>query len=250
MFTSDKDKLFFRKLDDAVFLCEKRGDPYFSPFLSEGDQRLAEDYLRSRGFTGYLFFGGCSNSERKMLGLSAYGDFSESDFPISAVEFRFRAADKLSHRDFLGALMSLGIERDTVGDILVEDGRCVVFLTEEISSYVTSQITKIGRAGVKLCQADLSRLPKGRGFDEQSITVSSLRLDNIVAAVSGLSREKTKSLILLGGVSLNFSECTNISRALSGGDVLSVRGKGKYKINGVTGETKKHRIKLSIIHYR
>ncbi len=146
--------------------------------------------------------------------------------------------------------MSLGIERDTVGDILVEDGRCVVFVKSEISSYITSQLFKIGSAGVKIKEADPDTLPKGRGFDEQSYVVASLRLDAVVAAVTGLSREKTKQLICSGNVSLNFLPCDNVSKAIESGDSLSIRGKGKYKINGVLGETKKHRTRLSIIHYR
>lgn len=248
VYTSDKDKLFNSKLDDAVFLCQKRQKPYFFSFLSEAEQAAAKRYLDYTGFDSYSFFGGYPESERKMLCLDYYDDNPE--FPVSAVEFKFRPADKLTHRDFLGALMSLGLERDTVGDILVEDGRCVVFVKSEISDFVKSQISKIGRAGVKVYDAKLDSLPKGRGVEENSVIVSSLRLDNIVAAITGLSRDKTKNLILSGNVTLNFVECTNISKAVNEDDVLTVRGKGKYKINGVMGETKKHRIRISIIHYR
>lgn len=248
MYTSDKDKLFVSKLDDAVYLSQKRQKPYFFSFLSEAEQALAKQYLESIGFDSFGFYGGYENSERKVLCLDYYDD--DPVYPISALEFKFRQADKLTHRDFLGALMSLGIERETVGDILVEDGRCVVFVKTEIADYIKSQISKIGRAGVRVSDADVSSLPKGRGEEEKSVIVSSLRLDNIVAAISGASREKTKNLILSGNVTLNFFECTNISKSVCEGDVLTVRGKGKFKINGVMGETKKHRIRISIIHYR
>lgn len=248
MYTSDKDKLFVSKLDDAVYLSQKRQKPYFFSFLSEAEQALAKKYLESIGFDSFGFYGGYENSERKVLCLDYYDD--DPAYPISALEFKFRQADKLTHRDFLGALMSLGIERETVGDILVEDGRCVVFIKTEIADYIKSQIFKIGRAGVKVSDADVSSLPKGRGEEEKSVIVSSLRLDNIVAAISGASREKSKNLILSGNVTLNFFECTNISKSVCEGDVLTVRGKGKFKINGVMGETKKHRIRISIIHYR
>lgn len=248
MFTSDKDKLFISKLDDAVYLCQKRQKPYFFSFMSEAEQAQAERYLDSVGFKNYSFFGGYEGSERRVLCLDHYQD--DPDFPIDALEFKFRPADKLTHRDFLGALMSLGIERETVGDILVEDGRCVVFVKSEISEYIRSQISKIGRAGVKISDADVDSLPKGRGVEEKSVIVSSLRLDNVVAAISGLSREKTKNLILSGNVTLNFIECTNISKQVDEGDTLTIRGKGKFKINGVMGETKKHRIRISIIHFR
>ena len=90
-------------------------------------------------------------------------------FPICGIEFSFRKCDRLTHRDFLGSLMSLGIERETVGDILVEDGRAVVFVKAELSDYVKSQISKVGRVGVKVDDADLSKLPQGRGVEEKII---------------------------------------------------------------------------------
>ncbi len=245
--TSDNDKLFFSKLDDGVRLCERRRRAYFFPFLTEREQTLARRHLDGAGFHDYAFSGGFEGAERKMLGLFF---MDEEPFPLCALELSFRKSDKLTHRDFLGALMSLGIERETVGDILVEDGRCVIFVKEEIRGYITSQLFKVGNVGVRIAEADTETLPKGRGFDEKDYTVPSLRLDAVVAAVTGLSREKTKSLILSGNVSHNFLECQNISRAVGEKDTLTIRGKGKFVINGVLGETKKHRIRISIIHYR
>ena len=115
MCTSDNDKLFLSQLDDAVYLCQQRQKPYFFPFLSERKQAVAKHYLDSVCFSTYSFFGGYDDSERKVLGLYFYDEIES--FPVTALEITFRKADKLTHRDFLGALMSLGIERDTVGDI-------------------------------------------------------------------------------------------------------------------------------------
>ena len=248
MYTSDHDKLFLSQLDDAMLLCERRQKPYFFPFLSERKQEVARRYLDAAKFSTYRFFGGCEACERKQLGLYAYEEIET--FPITALEITFRKADKLTHRDFLGALMSLGIERDTIGDIMVEDGRAVVFVSADISDYVSSQLFKIGNAGVRLSEADAASLPKGRGFEEVSCVVSSLRLDNVVSAITGLSREKSKNIIPSGYVSLNHLPCGNPSKAVAENDVMSIRGKGKYIINGVLGETKKHRIRISILHYR
>ena len=202
---------------------------------------------KNEAFENYSFFGGYENSERKVLGL--FFD-NVTDFPVSAIEFHYRNCDKLTHRDFLGALMSLGIERETVGDILVEDGRTIVFVKSELKEYIISQIFKIGNVGVKITEANLDDLPQGRGFEENFYTVSSLRLDNIISAITGLSREKTKTLILSGSVSLNFISTQNVSCFLKDGDTLTVRGKGKYVLNGILGETRKGRIKISVIHFR
>ncbi len=217
--------------------------------MSERKQYLALQYLKSVCFENFMFFGGFENSERKMLGLF-FDETDSSAFPIAALEFTFRSCDKLTHRNFLGALMSLGIERETVGDILVEDGRCVVFVKSELKDYIASQIFKIGNVGVKLKDADLSKLPAGRGVTELSYIVSSLRLDNIVAAVCRLSREKTRELILSGSVCVNYSEVKNVSYILKPDNVFTIRGKGKFVLSAVLGTTGKGRLRISVIYFR
>lgn len=192
MYTSDH-TLLYSKLDDAVYLCQQRMKPYFFSFLTEEEQACAERYLRSVCFENYSFFGGYEGAERKVLGLF-FDD--PAPFPVFPIEFIFRPSYKLTHRDFLGALMSLGLERETVGDILIEDGRAVAFVKTEIKDYVMSQIGKVGNVGVKLSEASEGSLPKGRETKEMIYSVSSMRVDNIVSAVTGLSREKSKELIL------------------------------------------------------
>lgn len=249
MFTSDDDKQLIAQLNDGIDLCLTRQKPYFMPFMSERKQALLLSELKKAYFDNYLFFGGYGDSERKMLGLF-FDEPSESSFPIFAVEFSFRKCDKLTHRDFLGSLMSLGIERETVGDILVEDGRAVVFVKTELSDYVKSQISKVGRIGVKVADADLSKLPQGRGFEEKTYIVSSLRLDNIVAAVCKLSREKTRTVIMSESACVNFEETKNVSLNLKENDVFTIRGKGKFVLKSILGTTGKGRIRISVIHYK
>lgn len=249
MFTSDDDKQLVAQLNDGIDLCLTRQKPYFMPFMSERKQAVLFSELKKAYFDNYLFFGGYGNSERKMLGLF-FDEPCEDCFPISAVEFSFRKCDKLTHRDFLGALMSLGIERETVGDILVEDGRAVVFVRTELSDYIMSQISKVGRVGVKVDDADLSKLPQGRGFEEKTYIVSSLRLDNIVAAVCRLSREKTRTVIMADSVCVNFEETKNVSLNLKEDDVFTIRGKGKFVLKSILGTTGKGRIRISVIHYK
>lgn len=248
MYISDRDKLFCSKLDDAVELCLTRQKPYFFSFISERKQIVAEDYLKSIYFENFAFFGGYENSERKVLGLF-FDEPCNDDFPVSPIVFKYRKCDKLSHRDFLGALMSLGIEREAVGDILVGEGRCVVFVKSELKDYITTQISKIGNVGFSFEEFKESDLPKGRGKEEKVYIVSSLRLDNVVAAISGLSREKTKALILSGCVGVNFVPTQNVSQTLKNETTLTIRGRGKFILNGILGETKKNRIRISVLHY-
>lgn len=252
MYTSNEDELFCSKVEDIVSLSQTRQKPVFSHFMSERKQALAVSVLKKLRFENYVFFGGYEESERKILGVFFY-DFDTEDcslFPVSPIEFRFRQCDKLTHRDFLGALMSLGIERDTIGDILVEDGRCIVFVKTELKDYIESQIFKIGRTGVKIVECNLSDLPVGRGMETREFTVSSLRLDNIVAAVCGLSRDKTNKLILSGVVSHNYQPEQNVSKLLKQGDSVIIRGKGKFILDKIFGLTKKGRTKITVLYYK
>ena len=125
-----------------------------------------------------------------------------------------------------------------------------VFVKAELSDYVKSQISKVGRVGVKVDDADLSKLPQGRGMEEKTFIVSSLRLDNIVAAVCKLSREKTKTIIMSDSVCVNFEETKNVSFNLKENDVFTIRGKGKFVLKGILGTTGKGRMRISVIHYK
>lgn len=248
-FISDKDDIFLSKLDDMFSLCMTRQKPVFSNFLSESKQVMAEKYFKQIHCDNFQFFGGVENCERKILCVF-YDEQQEKVFPVVPIELKYRKCDTLTHRDFLGALMSYGIERDMVGDILVEDGRSMIFVKSEICDYIKSQIFKIGNVGVAVVEPNLEKIPKGRGTEAIDFIVSSLRLDNIVAAICGLSREKTSKLILSGNVSVNFNVLENVSYILKQNDVLIIKGKGKFTLDNIIGVTKKGRHKISVLHYK
>ena len=135
------------RIGDTADLCERTSSFKFLGFLSLEESLLADRILSKRNVK-YSFFGGYDTAERVMLGcFPDWAECEENYFPITAVTFDYRKADKLTHRDFLGSLMGLGIKRESVGDILVEDGRAVAFLSRDILKYVLTQIEKIGRTG-------------------------------------------------------------------------------------------------------
>ncbi len=140
--------LFAARVNDAADICEKAQKPKFLGFLTADEAECARRLLNNRRCST-KFFGGYEGAERVMLG--CFPDWDEiQDFPVSAVTFTFRKSDALRHRDFLGALMALGIKRETVGDILTEEGRAVIFVTNEVKGFVLSQVEKIGSVGVKV----------------------------------------------------------------------------------------------------
>ena len=146
--------------------------------------------------------------------------------------------------------MALGIRRDTVGDILTGEGRTVVFVCDEIVPFLTTQIDKIGRVGVKIGYADLSDLPEPDDYEELVLTLSSLRLDAFVAAVTHLSREKASGLIKNESVTVNHVTVTEVSSLLKEGMTITIRKYGKYVLTAQLGVSRKGKLKTAVRHYR
>ena len=235
------------RVSDVYNLCERTGVPRFLGFLSPPETSVVDGQL-SRLHAKYSFFGGWDGAERTML--CCMPDWCDQpQFPIKAITFTFRQCDTLSHRDFLGALMGLGIVREAVGDILVEKGRAVVFLTDEIVGYVMTQYQKVGNTGVTLTEGFSLPLPQAGQKVLCSETVASLRLDCVVGALCGLSRSAAVNLIEDGFVSINSIGCQKVTHTVSDGDRITVRGKGRFEIASTSGITRKARTIIEFYKY-
>lgn len=247
---SDEDKLLAGRVLDSIRLSEDKYINKFTFFLDEHQRALCEKVLASVCFKNYMFFGGYETAERNVLGIFApYNDPDEKDFPIKALSFSYRPADRLSHRDFLGCLMSLGIERDTVGDIIVSDGKTAVFLYETVSGRAV-MIDKIGRVGVKVNEGfDLSIIPKQEYIVIEG-TVASLRIDSVLGLVLRISREKASALIRSGNIQLNHTVNTSTDHKLAAGDIISARGYGKFRLDEIGALTKKERIHIVVKKFK
>ncbi len=217
--------------------------PKFIGFLDEYGQEIVLAAAASVGYRGVLFYGGYENSERNYLGVfPEYMPPDESKFPITPVTMRYREADKPSHRDFLGAMLALGIKREAVGDILVGAGECVAFLSDSVAGLIIGELTRVGRVGIKISEGRGGALPVGRSFLTINGTVGSERLDCVTALVTKLSREKAAALISGGSVRVN--GCTEISASfrLNEGDKLSIKGCGRFVVEEFGANTKKGRV--------
>lgn len=234
------------RIEDTVRLCEKRGVPCFLGFLDLREQAEAHKLLRSLTSDEQIaFYGGYDDAERSMLSISpAYYSIENADYPFCRVAFRYRIQKKLTHRDVLGTLMSLGIRRDAIGDILCGNGISVVFLREEICHYVCEQMDRIGGEGVTVIDHYDGELPISIEYESLHETVASPRLDNVVKALIHVSRERATELIHIGTVSLNHQPIESVSKTVSEGDVLSIRGFGRYLVDQIGPLTKKGRLAL------
>ena len=239
-----EDKLLLSRAYDAIELSERTGCPRFFGFLNEHEQLYLRDNISPK--RDVMFYGGYPDATRVMLGASA----DEYSFPIVALMFSYKPEFDLRHRDFLGSLMALGLRRDTIGDILCEKGRAVVFVRDDVADYVLTQVTQIGRVGVSITYADLTDLPVPDDIEELSFTLSSLRLDAFVAAVTNLSREKAARLIRSELVMIDHVVSTDVSKPLHEGATVTIRKYGKYVLSANSGLTRKGRLRVSVKHFR
>lgn len=179
-----------------------------------------------------------------------------SPLPLAEEEIRVLAVKNqypqrpLGHRDYMGALMNLGIRREKFSDLFVVDDTCYIPMTATLLPFVQEHLTKVGSNGVSLTEVDPAKMQGfQRAFEEKVVLAASLRLDVLVAEITNLSRSKAEELIRSGRVQLNYTETRNRSDILKTGDILTIRGQGKFRIGEVQGETRKGRLRLIIEKY-
>ena len=157
---------------------------------------------------------------------------------------------KLTHRDYLGSLMGLGIKREMTGDIIVKESGADIIIIKEIADFLLMNYEKAGRANLKLEIADITSLDTGTvNIEEKRDTVASLRLDNLVSSVFGLSRGKAQEAIKTGFVFVNSSQAQKPDMQLNEGDKLVLRGRGKAVLREIQGKTRKDRIYIIFDRY-
>ena len=246
----------YARLDDLCDVAD-RGEIGVSDFLSPRELHFAELYLRRRGVE-FFAFGGYLDAERRriyvlpeymsdvtdILGLDSHGHSAS----VSALEVSSAGYRKLSHRDYLGSILGLGVERAVVGDILVigEDGAsAVVFCDEPLASFFCSELNKVAneRVRCRIVELDEVTVPERR-VAAISDTVASPRIDCVVGAVCSFSRDKARTLVESGMVEMDFEVEQRPDRTVKTPCTVSVRGVGKFKIISVEDKTKKGRYRL------
>ncbi len=229
------------RIDDVALATERTSAPSFLGFLTPNEAAVAQTVLKNR--CRFEFFGGFSGAERTFL--CCFPDWCEAvQYPISAFTLSFRECDVLTHRDFLGALMGLGITRESVGDILVESGRAVIFVNRKVAEFVKTQLEKVGNVGVRVSEGFSEPLPQNGKRIECISTVASARLNCVVSALSGVSRAKACELIEQGDVSINSVAVQKSVKTVCEGDRITVRKKGRFDVTEISATTKKGRIVL------
>ena len=244
---SGEERLLLARVLDKWEQCRERNVPTATAFLSPAEQSAAESLLRAAGGAeGWRFFGGFSAAERRKL-LFAPDWLPTEELPAHAgivcVECRFYAADALTHRDFLGSLMGLGLAREKLGDILVGEGCAQILAEESVEEFLLREFTSAGRTRLTVCACPLEtlRAPEARSRELRD-TVMSLRLDSVTASGFSVSRSRAAELISAGRVELNWRPCDKPDRAVAQGDTITCRGLGRCEVAQVGGQSRKGRI--------
>ena len=247
---SAEDRLFVSHIADMAKICEKKYISRFSAFLDRKQVNLAESVVNHYENENYMYYGGFENASRVVLGVfPPYDECDKDIFPIKCISFKYRDGNKLTHRDFLGAFMSCGLNRNMIGDIIVNEGYTLAFVYNSVADTIMSEIQKVGSVGVKAAMEDNPVVEIEEKFSEINGTVSSMRADSIVSLATRLSREKAAQLIRSGNVALNCDNNISVSSEIKCGDVFSVRGYGKFILSEINGKTKKDRFRISIKKY-
>lgn len=225
----------------------------FTGFLNPAQQDLFYRALPEIGGVEYRLFGGVEGCERQVLRFGGEESLGyEEPFPISCIEIKplmAKFAEALSHRDFLGALMNLGVERTTLGDIFLDEKTGYVFCLKKVEEYIVENLTRIRHTTVK-CTV-LEEIPKAvePRLETVNLIVSSLRLDGIIARHFHLSRSQSILLFREKKIFVNGRCMENNSGICKEGDVVSVRGYGKFIYKGCIHETKKGNLSIELEKY-
>ena len=234
-----------KRARDLAARCERKGCLTNTAFLTPAECFELEKHASAGSLGRMVLTGGVPGCERKAAFFLPDG-MAEEDLDI---EETIRAVKIKSyfgapgHRDYLGAILGLGIERDRIGDLLLTDDTVIVLCMASVTPVLLGELERVGKISVKaapiaLCEVTIPE----KKVKKLSFTVKSLRLDAVTGDLFGTSRTAAAELIRLGLVTLNYSLCQKTDASVKEGDVLSVRGKGKGRIARVGGRSKKDRL--------
>lgn len=260
-FSNNSDhRLLLSHIYDLMIRCSDRNIITVSNFISEAEISIVKPFLSSLSCTNYLLFGGYNDAERRVvIFLPDYYSYDDvtNDPSLAELTFAFVTANKFdsnkaefSHRDILGSLMGLGIERDSVGDIITNGASAVFLIKTKLAEYVKDNLNKIGKYNVGVTLYDKYDITPKQDFQICLDTVASMRLDAVIASIYKLSRNLSTEYISGGKVYINGVQTTKSDITVKEGDKLTLRGKGKALIDSLDGLSKKGRIRFTYKKYK
>ena len=251
----DEDRITYLKVLDKAQTAAKTWTYVCTDFLDPFKRAVVKDLLFQIKDVKYFEFGGYEKADRKSFVIMPE-DFSEESAEIDRMFslvsiIPVTGADSLTHRDYLGAVMNLGIKREFFGDLLLNPKGCMIVGKKSVTETIHQSLTKVGKYSVNTRPESFDNIivPE-ESFKELTESVSSLRLDCIVGAAFHLSRSEAAEVIKSGRAFVDYKETTDISKKIPENTLLSLRGYGKAEISEIMGETRKGRLRVKIKIYQ
>lgn len=258
-YSKSEDKLLISKMLDKINLVQTKNSIQYLDFLNLYEQNLLQKIILQEKIQNCLFSSGIENGERKIL--LFYPDKlsdlikqnPENILPIKCIRIKLpkEMYNTYNHRDYLGGLIKLGIKREKIGDILVfEDGADILIL-EEIENFLLNNISSLTRfSKSEINSVEIENIRKKEIHRKEiNIIVPSLRVDAIISEVLHTSRGKAEILLQEGRVFLNYEQIMKGTKQIKEKDILTVRGKGKFEISKIDGQTRNGRIKITVYQF-
>lgn len=248
-----EEELLYKRFRELAQKCYQKNQYTYTGFLSMADIACFYEMQKELSFVSHSIWGGTKLAERAILRFGSEEQLGYAEeFPIVCLQARplsAKFADNLTHRDFLGAIMNLGIERSTIGDIFLIDNIGYFFCLEKVAAYLMENISTIKHTSVS-CK-EIKEIPQLQVSEksEKVIQISSERIDGVIAKTYQLSRGEALELFAQKKVFINGRLCTNNSRLLKDNEAVSVRGYGRFEYLNCSGVSKKGKMNAHILIY-
>lgn len=256
MLKNDRKQYQCEKVSDKIEFCKTRNKIVNTDFLDIASKSEVQEILFKEKFKNYFFEGGKENADRSILVL--YPDKITEDMArknieniLEVIRIKLPKELKYEHRDYLSGIMKLGLKREKFGDIIVNDVGADIVVLKEISEYLKNSLQELTR--FRKAQIDIISILELQDletvFEEFTIIVSSLRLDNFVAELAKCSRTRAEEIITEQRVYINSILAEKVSKKIKLGDIITIRGKGKFIFDEIKRETRSDRLVLGIKKY-
>ena len=241
-----------KRLIELSKLAYQRSIVTYSDFLNLNELNILHTTPKQEWFSTYETFGGYEYSERQMVAFLPDALCYEHIYPITALRIsplQKKVSEPLSHRDYLGAILNLGIERCKLGDILVEENGAILFIRQSLESFIMEELTRIRHTSVQVTIENVNEFRYSPNIKEVRGTVSSLRLDSLLSLAFSASRSKLVAYIENGKVFVNGKLITSNGYQIKEDDIISVRGLGRFQFKETLSQTKKGRYYVTLHLY-
>ena len=231
----------FRDLARTAY---QRGIAVFSDFLNLNELNIFQSLRPEFSYLKMESFGGYELAERQIAVFRPEAPVFYADYPVKCLKItplNAKFAEELNHRDYLGAVLNLGIDRACLGDILMEEDAAYLFCLERMADFIRDNLTRIRHTSVYVEQVEAENFHYEPKYKEVSGTVASVRLDKLLALAFNASRSSLTGLIEGGKVFVNGKLVTSNGYEPKEGDLISVRGMGRFRFRGTGGQSKKGR---------